>query len=80
MIEITDEHVELFGRVWHETPAGEPGARRRAGLTAVAEAIHAEQVAPIEAALAESENDVAELGRRLHAATSTLAELKQAQQ
>lgn len=31
---VTDEMVEAFGDAWEKTPAGEPGARRRAGLVA----------------------------------------------
>jgi thiazole synthase ThiGH ThiG subunit len=31
---VTDAMVEAFGRAWEATPAGEPGARRRAGLAA----------------------------------------------
>jgi hypothetical protein len=43
---ITDEMVEAFGRAWHATPAGEPGARRRAGLAAALEVFADQMEAP----------------------------------
>lgn len=33
-IQVTDEMIEAFGVAWESTPAGESGARRRAGLAA----------------------------------------------
>jgi len=31
---VTDAMVDAFGNAWEDTPEGEPGARRRAGLRA----------------------------------------------
>lgn len=40
MTRVPDEWVEAFGKGWASVPAGEPGARRRAGLEAVLGLIH----------------------------------------
>ena len=32
----SDKAASVFGAAWHNTPAGQPGARRKAGLQAVA--------------------------------------------
>lgn len=36
---ITPEVLEAFAQAWHNTPEGEPGARRTAGLLAALEII-----------------------------------------
>lgn len=38
-MKVTDEMIDLYGKVWHETPEGEAGTRRRAALQAVLDLI-----------------------------------------
>jgi hypothetical protein len=69
--ELSDEHLALYRDTVRAAlatdPDGDPEPRRLAALTEVVRLVWIEHVLPIEAALAESERDVAELGRRLHA-------------
>lgn len=68
---VTEEHVELyrsaFTRAIESVGADGPDEADLVALQAVANKLHAEHVVPIEQALAESEAQVAELGRALHA-------------
>lgn len=38
-MKVADEMIDLYGKVWHETPEGEAGTRRRAALQAVLDLI-----------------------------------------
>jgi hypothetical protein len=70
--EIGPEHVELFTRVVGEAashPESEgPEWSTARGIEEVVKLVWIEHVLPIEAALAESERDVAAAGRALHEA------------
>lgn len=79
MIDINEEMIEAAASAFAAAgAAGKAGPGNveawRAAIEAAAEIIEQQHVQPIEQALAESEAQVAELGRRLYAATRKDAE------